>query len=335
MDKHRRGNWESEDRLHRQLVESGFEHVSLVLQAESARQREDLVAELQVYKKLAGLIPDKHEGSRASLTRYAWLLERLWQVRQAHSLYARLAMMYPNDRDYVVNARRLAEYASVVDMGQYLIESEISLVGLARASMTTGTSLRGRYLINSLDSHATACVGVSPKALVDKYEQIRESHSEISLPRAEVKRLTWLSRQDIQVVDMVILASDQLYPTSGLELGLKFVGAGDYTLLVPVVIFEARSAGNKDDVTKHNNGVMDILREVTGDKPRSNAWLSIVHRHVNQAIRQLITKQLSKELWYSRTYNQNDDKGMHTIKRSAEASGLPAYVSIEAVCTHP
>lgn len=293
-EKLKRGDSDGIDDLHRELFESGFEHVSLVLKAEAARVTDDVISELQAYKKLADLIPAGHEGSKDSLTRYAKLLERLWQLCPAHDLYAHLAMMCPSDPDYSRNARRLAEYLHILDEGEYVIEPDVPFTVLIRAAMIMNRPFYGRYLVNSLDTHATNCADISPAALVDKYEQVRESNPEISLPRAKAKMLSWASRDRIEHVDTVVFGGDDSGRIDGLELGLKFVSTGLQTLLVPVVLFKARVAGSEKDIKKHNESIMDMLRQVDEDKSRSNGWLRVVHRHANQAIRQLITKQLAR-----------------------------------------
>ena len=294
QEKVRRTDPDGLDRLHEQLVGLGYEHVSLVLRGDEARMREDLISELEAYKKLSELAPWEHEGSRSSLIRYATLLESLWQFSSAHDLYRRLSGIYPSDSDCMeeMKMNSLVKYSSILDTDEYIIETDIPLDVLIRAAMIVGRPFLGRYLIKALEPQGTGCTSISPDLFIARYEQVRCLNPELSLPQSQEKVLWQLSKNRAEQIRTVILGDINCGPIKGLELGIQFFNANLQQVLVPVVLFNAGSAQGDSDVERHNSNALRKLQQIE-NRSLSEGWLRIVHRHANHAIRQLITKELS------------------------------------------
>ncbi len=73
--------------LHQELVDLGFETVSLAFRARQAAQRQDPIEELKIRRRLTSQLSSEDPQASDSLRCYADTLERTWRLREARSVY--------------------------------------------------------------------------------------------------------------------------------------------------------------------------------------------------------------------------------------------------------
>jgi hypothetical protein len=278
--------------LYLQLIRLGYRQVALGLQGQEARSKNDPAGEIKIHNELVNIIPHDHPGSEKSLLRYAELSEYLWQPQNACRIYEQLARIHQDNNDYPESMCRASKYAGIIETGKYVIESDVPLALLARSAMALGTRFTGRYLVKNIKSQGSCNVVISAGELIEKYEQISKARPREPLPKAEKAELWWLSKESIDQVTTVIFASKDTELFSCLEFGVKFLNAKLQTVLVPVVIFNTGKDVKDISVEQHNSSVLEKLNHIENNS-LSNAWLQMVHRNINHAIRQLITRALA------------------------------------------
>jgi len=278
--------------LYQQLIKLGYRQVALGLQGLEARSKNDPVAEIKIHNELVNIIPHDHPGSEKSLLRYAELSEYVWQPQNACRIYEQLARIHQDNNDYAENMCRASKYAGIIETGEYVIESDVPLALLARSAAALGTRFTGRYLVKNIKSQGNCNVVISADEFIEKYEQISNTSPHEPLPKAEKAELWWLSKENIDQVTTVIFTSKDTELCNCLEFGVKFLNAKLQTVLAPVVIFNAGKNVNDISTEQHNNSVLEKLHHIENNS-LSNAWLQMVHRNINHAIRQSITRALA------------------------------------------
>lgn len=283
--------WDELEGLYQQLTTLGFRHVALVLRGQEARNKNDLTAELQAYHELAQTIPHGKAGSERSLSHYAELLEAVWQPQRAHAIYEKLLEKDPDNRRYADSACRLSNCASIIHSDEYVIESDIPLSALAKSATIVNGRFTGRYLVkNTTPVHCNAVI--SAQEIIEKYEQITQSKSQ--MPQAKCMDLWWLSKDRTEKAITVIFNRKNPGPFSHLEFGIRFVDAGLQTVLMRVILFNANDKPGNVPVEQHNQTALEQLLRIEEGSLSDDGWLQMVHREVNYAIRQLITRRLAE-----------------------------------------
>jgi WD40 repeat protein len=283
------------DSHHQQLVQLGYEHVSLALRAEEYRINNEIVSELQCYKKLTELVPETNEKTKGSLLRYATLLESLWQHEVACSVYTQLAQRYLDNNDYAEHMCGASKYISIFNEdGTYVIETDVPLSLLVKAAMVLDKKFTGRYLLKKIGTPVNCDVIISTGEFIEKYNQIAKTKPQELLPQAEQTELWWLSNNKTEQTTTVILASNDSGPFSCLESAIKFLDAHLQTVLVPVVMFNANRKTNNDvPIEQHNQAILEMLQRIHDDSSFTG-WLKVVYGNIRETIRQLITRKLAE-----------------------------------------
>jgi hypothetical protein len=278
------------DGLHRQLVESGYEHASLALRAEEYRMTNDVVSELQCYKHLTGLLPQPDGRSKASFLRYAQLLETVWQQKKAYSIYERLADMHPANNGHIEAMCRISKKTSLVETGNCIVEADIPLPSLVRSATLLDEMFTGRYVFKGRQEPINCNVPVSAEEYIKRHEQ---RGSESKMMQAQHADLWWVSNTRTEQVTTITLASDNPGPFHRLELAIKFLDALQ-TVLVPVVVYNAcKMRGEASSCERHNQEVLEELQHLLTDGPSFKGWLKIVYSDAMSVVRQLITKAVA------------------------------------------
>ena len=280
------------DNLHQQLIQSGYEHVSLALRGEEYRITNDIVSELQCYMKLTGLVPKKDDRSKNSLLRCARLLETVWQPEMACSIYRQLAQMCPDNNGYADSMCRVSKYASIIKDGEYVIKPDIPLPSLVQSATALNRMFTGRYVVNNTKEPIDCEVIVSADEFIKKYTQLCKNSK---MPQAERADLWWIVNNKTEQVTTIILKSEDSELFSRLELEIKFLDAYLQTVLVPVVVFNAGKKTNELSIEQHNQNILKVLQRILTDDPSLRGWLKIVYGDAMRVIRQLITKAVADE----------------------------------------
>ena len=217
--------------------------------------------------------------------------------------------------------QRLARYVEVLQSGECVIETDISLSLLIEFATFLNRPFAGLYLIKALDPPETGDMNISPSMLIDKYEDIRRKDPAVPLPEAEEKSLWWLSGSKLEQVPSVVVAALDSGPIRGLLFGIKLYDAGFQTVLVPVVLFDAVATTTGRSSEEHNTQVLAKLQQIENNKSLSNSWLRRVHFHVDQAIRRLMTRGFAGTRGYVETdYEVADRTSIITL--SQKKAGL-------------
>lgn len=282
------------DSQHQQLVQLGYEHVSLALRAEEHRINNDVVSEFQSYKKLTDLVPETDERTEGSLLRYATLLETLWQPKEACSVFRKLAQRFVNNCTYADKMRRASECAGIMENGEYVVESETPLPSLLKSATVLDKMLNGRFLIKIIEAPINCKVIISAGELINKYEQICQTKSGQRLPQPREAQLWWLGHNKTEQVTTVIFASADSGFLGRVEVGLKLLDANLQTVLVPAVIFNAgKKADSQVSAEQHNQALLRLLEPIINDDPSFKGWLAAVYGNIREAVRQLITRGMA------------------------------------------
>jgi len=185
------------DGLHRQLVQSGYEHVSLALRAEEYRINNDIVSGLQCSMKLMELVPVEDKRSSASGLRYAGLLETVWQPKKACSIYAQLARMHPDSNGYAEAMCRVSRQAGIIEEGNYVIGPDIPLVSLVKSATLLNEPFTGRYVVKTIRGPISCNVIVSADEFIKKHKQLCKESKTLQAERAD---LWWISKNRTEQV---------------------------------------------------------------------------------------------------------------------------------------
>ena len=285
--------WEELESLYKQLVELDFEHVVLALRAEEATAKNDMAAQIIAYHELIQMIPHDRPESRIFLIRYAELLETVWQLKGAERIYRYISKIEPDNDSIKLKALRVSEYAKMVKSGMYVIETDTSISLLAGSCAILNEPFVGRYIVKSLEPPLNCLTHISADELIERYQEIKKIKTSLSLPKAELMELWYLSREKAEKVTIVIFRSDNPDSVNCLEYGIAFFDAGLQTVMKRITLF---NAGNYEDgisVEQHNQMLIEHLRCIENNRPSNNGWLQMVDRSVTHVIRQIMTKRLA------------------------------------------
>jgi hypothetical protein len=280
------------DGLHGQLVQSGYEHVSLALRAEEYRINNDIVSELRCYMKLTKLVPKEDGRSKTSLLRYVGLLETVWLPKKACSIYEQLARMHPDSNDYADAMCRASRYAGIIEEGNYVIGPDIPLVSLVKSATLLNEPFTGRYVVKTIREPINCNVIVSADEFIKKHKQLCKEPKTLRAERAD---LWWISKNRTEQVTTIILGSDGSEFFNRLELAIKFLDTLQ-TVLVPVVVFNAGPEINEvSSLDRHNQDILKQLQHILADAHLLNGWLKIVYGDAMDIIRQMITRAMAEK----------------------------------------
>lgn len=289
------GNTSQVEHLYRQLIETGYEHIACALQAEAARRNQDLLGELRAYVKLNQIIPLNQPESESTLKRFAHLLDMIWQIQRACTVYESLLQIRPQDCEYVKTSQRLKERANILKSGPSVIEAHIPLTTLVEAATILGEQLQGRYLYQVIGGSISCGVFVSVEELTARYNHIVESKPQIPLPVAEQAEIHWFSTDKQYSVALVIIRSEHPALCINIELGVKIHDVHLQTILEPVILFNASAPIDNAPGIHHNDVLLEKLHRLEQDT-RTRGWLETVYGHVRQAARQVITRAMAESI---------------------------------------
>ena len=273
--------------LYQELTELGYGHVTLSLRAGEAKAKDDLAGEIVACHKLAKIVSYDQPQTEVSLARYAGLLESIWQPQMATGIYKRLQKQYPDNNIYKDHLHRLTKYVKAIKKDQCVIETDIPISILAKATAAADSHLCGRYLLKA-DPVYNCRVHISPSELLCKFDQIRRSIAQ--LPTASQIDICWLSKEKIDRAATFLVSCNIVSRFGNLEFGIKFLNAGLQTLLVPVIILNTDIKNNT--ATAYSQDFYGSLADIDNNLPQSG-WLQMVKNAVYYAIRQLISREMA------------------------------------------
>lgn len=292
-DKMGRAPTEVIDRLHSRLIKLGYEHISLMIRGEQAEQEGDLIEALKCRSSMMRILPAKDPKTCISLEKYASLLERLWHLTEAVDIYKRIVRIEPTYQ-FVLKHNVLARNAELVKNKNFVIEPDISIQHITDSANIIGKEFIGRYIIKRLQQEPCGSVGLTAEAIAEKYNMVRKSPGKEGLPPAITERVWWISREDVDEIDIVAFGDGQTNTVKGLQFALQISSGDMSTVVFPLIIFDWRVASKSQFMEENNDKSSNALKSLRG-KATSNLYVAAVHGALRHTLRLLITENLSKK----------------------------------------
>jgi hypothetical protein len=192
------------DELHQRLGQLGYRHVSLALRAAEARSRKDVLADLQAYHALAAILPGDAPSGAVSLRRYAQLLELVWQLEAARTVYRQLAER-SGDVTAGEHAEELAAEVDAIANQPSVIQSKRPVDLLVRCASAVGRAFAGRFSVHEYEPVSCGSVSVMPKQLVEECEQVRQAAALECFAIGSCERVCWLVDGGMKQENLVVL----------------------------------------------------------------------------------------------------------------------------------
>jgi len=296
-----KGHQKDADRLQGELERIGYKHIGLALQAEEARQRDDVAGELRAYTELVSLVPGDRVNLTVSLTRYAELLERVWLLEEAYALRQRLHGACASAAGSTEALARLSVYLEAMGSHECVIESAESLSTLIAGATALDKPFAGQYVMTAAGP-SVRCYGLVPSAdVLDRYEQVQNAAHAGFLPAAKQVDLAWLSGSGVERAEAVVLVLDSSQPEACLEYCLRIRSAGGQTIFSPSVLVRAKNQVMGTAVVERNTQISEFLRHASqGDLLRT--IVHGVHECLQRVIARILTRQLA-----AKTYERGNE----------------------------
>jgi hypothetical protein len=280
------------EQLHLRLVELGYEHVSLSLRAEGAKQTGDIVEALKRYSSLMALLPRNDPRSCVSMERYAVLLMEGWQIAEAEAVCSRILKINPNHPVHL-HMKDLQQVAELVEKENWVIEPDVPIHRIIESATVIKKRFSGRYVIKKRSAQSCSQTRLEPEAVIEKYGLIKKEPNNQKLPAATIETLWWISRKENSQGTMITFGTGSTNTIRGLQFAVQVLYADLDTIVVPVVLFDWRDADTDGDPEKENAKASSALAAIL-NKPVANSYLAALHKAVNEALSRLVTENISQ-----------------------------------------
>ncbi len=277
------------EELHSQLVDIGYEHISLELRAEQAGCEEDIVTEMKFRGELVQILPSGNPAVCRSFEQYASLLEHTWQLEEAHEMYRKIHEIDPRHR-VAERLEELKRYIKAMQGEKWVLEADTPIRHIIEAADVLGKPFIGRYLLKAFKPWP--CKRISINEIVKKYAAGCADHS--NLPPANVERLLWLTRRNVEKVRIITFGNGAGEPVKGLQFGLKLRSDDAGTIAIFMALFDARNIKPNAPVESHNREVQEALEKIIED-PLVKSWLKKMFRAVNNTLGRLNNEHIADE----------------------------------------
>ncbi len=286
IDIHERSDESSAEEVetcHARLTELGYEHVSLGLRAEQARRRGDLIAELQAYRRLGRIVSADQASAVPALCRYAAVLERTWQLREACKVLDQIARL---DVGAATARDRLVPFLKALNAGDVVIAPDEPLSVILHAAATVGVPVPGRLVVDVLRPVACQGMTLSAHEIAGKYNEVCQAGGKRPPVQALVETVCWMTQASLEQVDLIAFKGQRPLVGERVQVGLKVVNAVLQTVVAPVILFDPAGAEHSN-----GNGIPrpPTLQEIS-DQAASNGCLAELARIVGEALQRLVTK---------------------------------------------
>ncbi len=288
-----RRQWDGLGDLYRQLVALGFENMCLLLKAQAEAAKENIPGELQAYKELDCVLGQNRTETWVYLRRYAHLLEKTWQLQSSYAIYTRLSKTGNDKKQYTDEINGLSDHLQAIEKGRYVIDSSIGIDTLLESAGVLEEPFSGRYLLRQDGPAVNFTIHISEDDIIRPYQELCRKKPNQPLPSAQAESLDWLSDRGSEQVQVISFAGPDGDILEGLEFGIKLIKSGQHTVLAPMILFNAGEKPANISTADHNRLLFEKLSQINSG-PTPNAWLRMVRANVNYVIRQLITKESSR-----------------------------------------
>jgi hypothetical protein len=280
------------DSLHNELIELGYEHVSLALRAERYRNIKDIVSELASYQKLIPLLGDKPDVLKSSLFRYAVLLENIWQLPGSLAVYHKLLQSEPDNPDYQERLGQLNKRIDIINTDDYAIETDIPLSSLIRSCMLLNQRFTGRYLIRNIEKSLNCNVPISADELIKRFKNIIKSkHQKLSI-QIEKTDMWRLKADTIEQAETIIVKDPDSELFSNIELSVMLQHLQFQSVFTASAFFNAQKGSEDISNRQQNLYLLKQLQQIE-DECLFRGWLKVVYGDLRDALRQVITRAMA------------------------------------------
>ena len=275
--------WTDSQHLHKKLIELGFEHISLIFKAREAVEKDDIVGELRYLNRLYHLIKRKNLNITYYFDRFAFLLEKTWQLEKAQFVYEEL--------EYHENTQRLSAICKIIDSNNSIIEADIDIPALINSATILNEPFTGCYCFRQVASDINLNIDVTPAQFTALYETLRKQNGGASLPPAATKKVNWLSDGKKQPAEVIVFSVTEKASKYNIEFGIKIIRSLMQTTMTEVLLFEIEKISEEIDTQEHNNKVLIEFNKFREDISL-HGQIRKVHNSVNLVIRQFINQSI-------------------------------------------
>lgn len=273
----------STTKLHRQLVDLGYEHVGLKLKIDQALSAEDYLEALRFSRLLVELLPNKDPRIAPDLVRHISLLNRFWMVKEAGNMLSRLAEIDPSA--YVA---ALALAPADGNDRRLIIESDIDLVQIIQAYEIITQPFSGNFVFKKQRPLRCDGLKITATEIASYFNQIVDSNQMIELPRAASEETAWISVNGSGEAEIVLFEDDQ--PDDGYQLCLFLSGSNDQTIITPIILFRWTADENR---AESNQSAIALLTGSAGPG-RTTDQLDSIYKAALDTVRRMVTRAGSK-----------------------------------------
>lgn len=280
------------DKLYEKVEALGFEKASLFLKAKEAREKTDIVSEINAHVKLSKISEVSPETLPKVFERYAELLKKTWSLQQALSIYTQLSKIY-GQRKYQKDIRRLTNYVQIMQNKQYVIEPDIAPIILAKAKNLFNQPLTGKVVIRKISS-ARLNSRIVFREFADSYKKLDIQNTASPAPEV-IEQIQWLLEDQGTLSDVVLFSDSSNNQLNGVELCLRFINSGIETTAMTSIVLDFGKLS-------YDFREIDEKIRLIEDTPDAIGLFRSVHERINFVVRQLITKKLAQKKALMRSY---------------------------------
>ena len=278
---------EKEDQLaleaiHNRLVNSGYEHISLAIRAESAMQSDNFIEALWLNNRLIELLPADDDRTRIFLERQVQLLSRFWRIEESLDICDKIATCDSNAYEEIRNWTPISR--ELLDQPR-LIESEEGLEDLIEASDIIGCCFEGSYVMRKLPPLVCEDVRISADYIASKFNSTKDQTTHEQGHVAIPERILWVSSQGVLETEMVFFEGGA-GQDGGLQLAMQVRSAEAQTVITPVILFFWIMKGPSRTVNVAARNALKNARQ----QPQSFSDIDAAYKTAIQVIRRSVTE---------------------------------------------
>lgn len=278
-----RGRAEGLESLAAELMSLNYSEAALGIRAQAARLRNDFLKELEIRHELMPMLHGNYTACKDSVTHYAVLLERFWQIPNAWAIYRELDADADDHRRY----RWLESAAEIVAGEPHVIEPDVPLLDVVRAAGILGTAFSGSWVLACSRATSLPPEVTTIEDFLDKYEQLRQGSGYEAAPPTSCRTIRWISRNDIKETEIVNFRAVPPTSNAHMEAILRFDHCENVSTLTPVLLLKAD--GPAESVQAHNQKLIHMLEQIQREGlTNSEQW--DLQRLVTLAVRRLWTE---------------------------------------------
>jgi len=284
------GNNKNVEELHQQLIDIGYKHVSIGLRIDHAEKEGKLIDAIQLCQALTQLLPDDNSKICPYLEKYAGFLSQLWHFVEAGNLFRQIHRLDP-DYNFADPVEIIFRRAKILNDHHWVVEPDGGIDMIINSATAIGKKFYGRYLINKLQPINAIKAKIPANRVLEKYEKLRINSAEDSLPKAYKENVFWITRQEIEEIEIIAFENQAAQEIKGLRYVAQILdGNLNNTIIIPAVLFDWRYLDPQLSVKKENSLALKALGHIQTKKDVTNPYLAKIHSALTHALRRLITE---------------------------------------------